>query len=567
MHCAAPGSLLDLVPATEAIGQDRNVGPCGTDARQQHALPYLSRKLIFSFLDAEGPGHSAAARGYDVVVDPKQIEQFPLAVCLDDCVLVAVKMNQGSSALPSPGQTGGVFRQEIAEEDALTRQSARQVVRREEVDELFLERREAGGLEPDQRRTRFDVGLECIERLPPQGLGIIEPSPIIKRPTTAERPRRDRDIKPLGLEQARCCNCRLRLEVIVEGIGPEQDPATLRLARLASVEPAGEGLGSNRGYVTMWGDSCQSFGRSRHQRSAGDEIEEPRGMGCDADDILNPAHRIGRSWTPASIIMVRPELGFVGRHVDIDRTITLASLAGQAQIERFLDRRAAPSLVDRPAMKHFEKQPRAPARRMSLLMGGDEARTHDLVMAVVTTTLAHPDATLGGAIEIALKRIREMGLELRRPIAWANAQIGGDGIGIDDLARIHSALGIPDRLEFAKCLDELRAIHFFEKLATGLTIAVLSRKRAIVADDKLCRLVEEAAPFLNSGLVIEVEGNRAMHQAVPEMAVQAWIIPIAVEQRVKVAQIGAEVVAMNRGILPTRPCVGMVGDVGLCPKR
>jgi hypothetical protein len=49
-----------------------------------------------------------------------------------------------------------------------------------------------------------------------------------------------------------------------------------------------------------------------------------------------------------------PEFGLVGRHVDVDRAVALASLARKAEVEGIFDSLAMPSVLNRPSMEHLE---------------------------------------------------------------------------------------------------------------------------------------------------------------------------------------------------------------------
>jgi hypothetical protein len=120
---------------------------------------------------------------------------------------------------------------------------------------------------------------------------------------------------------------------------------------------------------------------------------------------------------------VRAELGLVGRHVDIDRAVALAALAAEAQIERVLDRVVAPIARDGAAMHHLEQEVRAAARRMLLLACCEVARAHDAVFGVVPAAFADADATDRGALPIAFGWKGEAGLEARRAVFRAEAQI------------------------------------------------------------------------------------------------------------------------------------------------
>src|SRR5205814_2288356 len=159
-------------------------------------------------------------------------------------------------------------------------------------------------------------------------------------------------------------------------------------------------------------------------------------------------------------------------HVDIDRAVVLAALAGEAEVERFLDRIALPAILERSAMHHLEQEMRAAARRMLLLARRDVARAHDTVLGLVPAAFADPDAAHRSAVPAALRREGEAGVEPRRTVIGAEAEIGGDRVRIDDFARVHHAVRIPDRLELAERLDELGAVHLDEQLGFRLTVAM-----------------------------------------------------------------------------------------------
>src|SRR4051794_25021368 len=74
---------------------------------------------------------------------------------------------------------------------------------------------------------------------------------------------------------------------------------------------------------------------------------------------------INRSQSPS--IIMRQELSFVRRHVDANLTISLATFAGEAEVERFFHRLIAPAIFDRVPREHFKEQMRAAAGRMHFL--------------------------------------------------------------------------------------------------------------------------------------------------------------------------------------------------------
>ena len=52
-----------------------------------------------------------------------------------------------------------------------------------------------------------------------------------------------------------------------------------------------------------------------------------------AHQWISPMRRLARP--QAALVVMREELGLVGRHVDVDGAIALAAFAGQAEIEGF----------------------------------------------------------------------------------------------------------------------------------------------------------------------------------------------------------------------------------------
>src|SRR6185503_20589548 len=95
------------------------------------------------------------------------------------------------------------------------------------------------------------------------------------------------------------------------------------------------------------------------------------------------------------------------------------------------------------------------------------ARTHRA--AVVAAALADADAPERRereAAAVALKR--EVRGRLRRPVTGAEAQVLIGTVRIDDLARIHLALRVPDCLELPERVHELRAEHFRQELRARL---------------------------------------------------------------------------------------------------
>jgi hypothetical protein len=87
------------------------------------------------------------------------------------------------------------------------------------------------------------------------------------------------------------------------------------------------------------------------------------------------------------------------------------------------------------------------------------ARAHHTAIAVVAPASANADASPCRAGEAAaVLGICEMAPDFLRPIQRTYAQVGRDREWIDHLARVHFPIGVPDRLELPKCLNEFRPV-------------------------------------------------------------------------------------------------------------
>ena len=105
---------------------------------------------------------------------------------------------------------------------------------------------------------------------------------------------------------------------------------------------------------------------------------------------VDPAHGVGVARPQPTFVVVRQKLGLVGGHVHVDRAVALAALAGQAQVERVLDRFAFPAVGQHFAVHHLEQQAGPAARAMLLLAGDLIAGAHDL--AALAAAVADADA-------------------------------------------------------------------------------------------------------------------------------------------------------------------------------
>jgi len=94
---------------------------------------------------------------------------------------------------------------------------------REEVGEFVAEYGDTAGFEADYRDAGFDFRLECIENFEEQALGAIEHAEVVEGAPAAEIGARNEDPEAGGFEDFDGGAGGGREEVVVEGVGPEEN--------------------------------------------------------------------------------------------------------------------------------------------------------------------------------------------------------------------------------------------------------------------------------------------------------------------------------------------------------
>ena len=124
---------------------------------------------------------------------------------------------------------------------------------------------------------------------------------------------------------------------------------------------------------------------------------------------------------------------------------------------------------------------------------------------------------IGGEAEVRVRlhgRVRDVEAEVvLRPHHGRSSRA-------DDLARIHAVGRVPQRLELAEGLHQLRPKHLFEESATRLAVAVLAGERAAERDDQVRCAVDELAIVGDALRRAEVEVDALMHATLAEVAVE-----------------------------------------------
>src|SRR5438094_9930199 len=99
--------------------------------------------------------------------------------------------------------------------------------------------------------------------------------------------------------------------------------------------------------------------------------------------------------------------------------------------------------------------------------------------ALVAAALADADAAKDGRGEASVVLgVTEDRFRLRGTEISAEAEIVENVARVHDFARIHLPFGVPDALELAERIDEIRTVHALEEHPARLAVAVLAGERA-----------------------------------------------------------------------------------------
>src|SRR6476619_1225434 len=124
------------------------------------------------------------------------------------------------------------------------------------------------------------------------------------------------------------------MEVVAEGVWPENYRRSVSVVQRAVAKPGSKPLCGERRHVTLLRNAADTLRPVRCSRRAAKEIYQPRSDARHSGPALNEAHGVRSAGTQAVFKVVRQKFRFVGGHVHVNGTLTLAGFAGQAEIER-----------------------------------------------------------------------------------------------------------------------------------------------------------------------------------------------------------------------------------------
>ena len=118
------------------------------------------------------------------------------------------------------------------------------LVVREEIEEFVAEDGDAAGLESDDRDAGFDFGLELVENFEQQRLSAVEHAEIVEGAAAAEIRLREEDAVSGGFQNFDGGFGGGGQEIVVEGVGPEEDRQGLKPVLSLAIDAALKGRSS-----------------------------------------------------------------------------------------------------------------------------------------------------------------------------------------------------------------------------------------------------------------------------------------------------------------------------------
>ena len=137
-----------------------------------------------------------------------------------------------------------------------------------------------------------------------------------------------------------------------------------------------------------------------------------------------------------------------------------------------------------------------------------------------------------------------------------------DLVGVDELVGVEAVGGVPETLEGAEGLHELRAEHLGEEDSAGLAVAVFAGEGASVGEGDVGGSLDELAELEDAGAGFEVEVEAHVDAALAEVAVHGAEVAVLLHEGVELAEVGAELRGVDGGVLPALPAGSYVGDEG-----
>src|SRR6266567_8244717 len=237
------------------------------------------------------------------------------------------------------------------------------------------------------------------------------------------------------LENIDCGLSGFRHEIVIERVCPEKHFRAASGSRPAFPKPCLERLYGECWNLPLSRHSSGHFRETAQNRKLSKQVHKPGSDRRQLRPFVDPSKCVRVYGTNAPIPIVSKKLSLVGRHVNVHRAITFASLEGQAQIQRLFYVLIMPSIVYDVAVHHLPEQMCSPARGVHLFPRDHVARTHCVLLtfAIFPAALAYPNAPQCCVSEAAVIFWKlEVGGRIPRFVIRTQTQVFVDAIWIHD---------------------------------------------------------------------------------------------------------------------------------------
>src|SRR5579872_6445037 len=224
MERVTSGALGDLLATTESVGDDEPVVRCFAHRGEKLEFADGAGDVVVLAMEAEGSGHPTAAGSGRLEVDAEAAQERLFSGHLHHRFVVAVAVEQGlARKLRERGTSTQFLFEEFAEQESLLAQGLSACIVRKEVDQFVAEDGDAAGFESDDGDAGFDFGLELVEDFEQKAFGAVEHAEVVEGASATEVRLGNEDAESGGLENFDGGAGGRGQEVVVEGVGPEEN--------------------------------------------------------------------------------------------------------------------------------------------------------------------------------------------------------------------------------------------------------------------------------------------------------------------------------------------------------
>jgi len=217
--------LVDLLAATEAIGNHNRGWPRGLNSREQALVGNGLRHLEFIGLKTKWSGHAAATGldQFDRGAGLTQKRDFAARTAKDRLVMAVAVEENVRPVKASGGEAGRARGEKVGKKPDLLAQTFSAGIAGEKFEDLVLENAGATGLEKNKGQAGIDLRSHAVEDLREIGAGGRKQAEIVERPAAADVPAGRFHVEAGKTEDGFRGLQGLRVVVVVPGVGPEED--------------------------------------------------------------------------------------------------------------------------------------------------------------------------------------------------------------------------------------------------------------------------------------------------------------------------------------------------------